>query len=399
MNSLNSFAVQGHAQSSRFSVVGWSHRILFVAGILLAAVTGSQAATGVQWIDKNTNLTFYGDVRLRYEVDWDSQNAAGIPRDDRNRGRIRARAGFNYQLNSDWSLGARLRTGNSRSQQSPHLTFASDDGGRDDLDFVADRYFVQFKHGAFSGWGGRNTSPFWQQNELFWDEDVTPTGLAGAYDMPLGDGKLTAIAGGFYLPDGGYDLNGQMLAGQLKYSLPVKPSQLIFAAGLHYLHGEQGANNLLRRNGARDYVIGVASAQWSIPVKGIPLTLGADIFNNFKDYSAADVAPFPAADTDQTLGWVLSAQLGQLKQRHDGLVGYSYARIETFSVNASYAQDDWVRFGNGAQTDASDFQGHEVRLGYAVSKNINLLARLYLVDAITTRQDGNRFRLDLNWKF
>jgi hypothetical protein len=84
---------------------------------------------------------------------------------------------------------------------------------------------------------------------------------------------------------------------------------------------------------------------------------------------------------------------------HDWLLGYYYAHIEILSVNASYAQDDWIRFGSGTQTDASDFEGHEIRLGYALSANINLLARLYLVDAITTRQDGKRFRVDLNWRF
>lgn len=369
------------------------------AGLLLAAVTDSLGATGLRWIDGNTNLTFYGDLRLRYEVDWDSQTAAGVMREDRNRGRVRVRAGLNYQLADEWSLGARVRTGSSRSQQSPHLTFASDDGLRDDLDFVADRYFVQFQRGGFSGWGGRNSSPFWQQNELFWDEDVTLTGLAGTYHMQPGEGNLAAIAGAFYLPDGGYDLNGQMLSGQMKYSLPVKPSLFTAAAGLHYLHGETGANNLRNRNGERDYVIGVASAQWSIPVMGIPFTLGADLFHNFMDYSAADVLPFPSADSDQTLGYVLSAQLGQLKQQHDWLVGYSYSCIETFAVNGSYAQDDWIRFGGGPQTDSSNFKGHEIRIGYALSKNINLLARLYLVDAITTVQDGKRFRVDLNWKF
>lgn len=376
------------------------HRTSFAALLLLVTASISQSATtGLDWIDHNTNLTFYGDLRLRYELDWDSQNAAGVPRDDRNRGRLRARVGFNYQAADDWSFGARVRTGSSRSQQSPHLTFVSDDGTRDDLDFVLDRYFVQFKHGPFTGWGGRNTSPFWQQNELFWDEDVTPTGLAGTYDVRLGEGKLSAIAGGFYLPDGGYDLNGQMLAGQIKYALPVKSSQFIVAGGLYFMNGESGANNLLSRNGARDYLIGQASAQWSVPLGKIPLTIGADVLKNFENYSAADVAPFPATDTDQTFGYVLSVLLGQLKQRNDWLVGYYYSHIETFAVNASYAQDDWIRFGNGAQTAASDFKGHEIRLGYALSKNINVMARLYLVDAITTVQDGKRFRLDLNWKF
>ena len=117
------------------------------------------------------------------------------------------------------------------------------------------------------------------------------------------------------------------------------------------------------------------------------------------DYSAAEAAPLAAVNRDETLGYVFSATLGQLKKRRDWLVGYYYAHIETFAVNAAYAQDDWSRFGSATQSDASDFEGHEIRLAYAFSKNVNLMARMFLVDAITTRQDGNRFRLDLNWKF
>ncbi len=394
------FALSSRSFRSPSAIISpiWLALVFLVAG----ALTGRPAsglATGLNWIDSNTNLTFYGDLRLRYELDWDSQNAAGVARDDRNRGRLRARVGFGYQLAEEWSIGARVRTGSSRSQQSPHLTFVGDDRVTDSVDFVADRYFVQYKRGGFTGWAGRNTTPFWQQNELFWDEDVTPTGLAGMYDWAAGKGKLTATAGAFYVPDGGYDLNGQLVAGQVKYTLPVQPWQLIVAGGVHYLHGEDGANNLRNRNGARDYAIGVAGVQWSIPLKKIPFTLGADLYHNFKNYTAAEVAPLPLANANQTLGYVLSAQWGQLKKRNDWLIGYYYAHIETFAVNASYAQDDWIRFGSGAQTDASDFEGHEIRAAYAVTKSINLMARLYLVKAITTRQDGKRFRVDLNWKF
>lgn len=374
-------------------------RALFAIGLLVAGIVSTQAATGLAWIDANTNLTISADVRLRYEVDWDSQTAAGALRDDRHRGRIRARVGFNYVFADGWSLGSRVRTGDSRSQQSPHLTFVTDDGPRDDVDFVVDRYFVQFKRAGWTAWGGRNTSPFWQQTELFWDEDVTPTGLAGTYDKALSRGTLSAIAGAFYLPDGGYELNGQMLAAQAKYVLPIKPSTFTLGSGIFFMNGEDGASNLRNRNGARDYVIGTAGAQWSIPVCGLPFSLGADVYHNFENYSAAEVAPLAAINKDEDLGYVFSVTLGQLKERNDWLVGYYYSHIETFAVNASYAQDDWIRFGNGAQTDASDFEGHEFRIGYAISKHINVLARLYFVDAITTRQDGNRFRLDLNWKF
>jgi len=375
--------------------------ILALATLLAATLSAEGASTGLRWIDSNTNLTVYGDIRLRYEADWDSQTTTGAPRDDRNRGRIRARLGFGYRLSDEWSAGARVRTGNSRSQQSPHLTFSADRGGRDDLDFVVDRYFLQYKRGTFTGWGGRNGSPFWQQNELFWDEDVTPTGLAGTYDWKLAKGTLSAIAGAFYLPDGGYDLNGRMLAGQLKYTAPINKSQITTAAGLFYMDGASGARNLRNQNGARDYLIGVAGAQWSIPIRKLPFALGADLFHNFKDYAAGDpLSMIGAIDHhNETLGYVLSAQLGQLKDKNNWLLGYYYSHIETFSVNASYAQDDWHRFGSATQTDASDFEGHEFRAGYALTKSINILARLYLVEAITTVQNGSRFRVDLNWKF
>jgi hypothetical protein len=44
---------------------------------------------------------------------------------------------------------------------------------------------------------------------------------------------------------------------------------------------------------------------------------------------------------------------------------------------------------------------HSSECGFPARGNchrISLLARLYLVEAITTSQDGNRFRLDLNWR-
>lgn len=157
-----------------FGAVTGNAALVIAIGLLISAATRGKAATGITWIDKNTNLTFYGDMRLRYEVDWDSHTAAGALRDDRHRGRIRTRAGLNYRFSDEWSAGARARTGDSRSQQSPHLTFVTDDGPRDELDFVVDRYFVQYKGGPFLSWAGRNLFPFWQQNELFWDEGRDP---------------------------------------------------------------------------------------------------------------------------------------------------------------------------------------------------------------------------------
>lgn len=379
------------ARARRGSPRSWP----WLAVLVLAALAPQPSSA----LDLAPGLAVNGDVRVRYESDWDSHTTTGAERLDRDRGRLRLRATATYTLSDAWSLGARVRSGNAQSQQSPHLTFSANDGPNDDLQFSLDRYFLQFKQGGLTAWAGRNSSPFWQQNELFWDEDITPTGLAGSFDAKPGPGTLTTTAGAFFLPDGVNRLNGRLVAGQVKYTLPLKPSQLVLAAGLHSFQGESGARFLRNRNGERDYLVGVASAQWTTPLGGTPFAFGVDVLNNFEDYSAADAAPLPAKNADQTLGYVFSVQAGQLKQPRDWLVAYYYAHVETFAANASYAEDDWARFGNGPQSDVTDIKGHEFRVAYAITKNLNVMARAFFVEAISTVQDGKRFRLDLNWKF
>jgi hypothetical protein len=392
---------------SRSTVVGQRHPTLRALAkrpfqcawiVLLSALVSSRAATGIAFLDKNPDLTISADARVRYESDWDSHTSAGVRRTDRERGRLRARLGASYKISPEWSVAARFRTGSHQSQQSPHLTFTADDGPSDDLEGSLDKYFIQYKSGTVSAWAGRNSPLFWQQNEFTLDEDITPTGVNVAFDSKPGTGTITTALGAFALPDGATKLNGKLVAGQLKYVLSLKPSQFTLAASLYDFDGKRGARFLRNRNGERDYLIGVLSAQWSTPIQGGPLAFGVELIENFQDYSAADAAPLLPLNAGETTGYVFSAQFGQLKQANDWTVGYYYAYLETFAVNASYSEDDWARFGSATQSDLTDIKGHEFRASYALSKNINLTARLFLVEAITSVQDGKRFRLDLNWK-
>lgn len=341
-----------------------------------------------------------GDLRLRYENDWDSHTAAGTLRADRERGRVRARLQGTIKFSPEWSFVARARTGHRHSQQSPHLTFWSSDDVTDDASFVFDRYAFLFKDATNSVSVGRNSVPFWQQNEFVFDDDVTPTGASFTHDLKTGGNTVSFAAGAFLMPDGADELNGSMLGAQAKFTRAIEKAQLTLAAGLYRMDGDNRGDRLRNRNGARDYLLGVASAQYAFPLaSAVPLALGIDLIRNFEDYSVADAAPFAPFHADETNGWVLSAVLGQLKKARDWQAGYYYARIETFAVNAAYTQDDWARFGSATQSDLTDIKGHELRAAYAITANLNVMARLFLVDAITSRQDGNRFRCDLNWKF
>ena len=126
------------------------------------------------------------------------------------------------------------------------------------------------------------------------------------------------------------------------------------------------------------------------------------MFHNFRHYASGDPDVISAAYRHDKTGAVLTAALGQRTQdnkRGEWEVRCTVGYIEKLAVNAAYAQDDWVRWGKGPQTDSSNLRGHEMGLRYWLAKSLDVHARFYAVESITTPQDGFRFRLDLNYKF
>jgi hypothetical protein len=339
------------------------------------------------------DFRLFADFRARLEADWDSQNSSGAARDDRNRLRIRTRIGAQYDPNEHLSFGVRLRTGSDDSQQSPHITLLDfDDNPTGDAHVNLDKWYLQGKCRKFWGWVGRNGLPFWKQNELYWDDDVTPAGLAGGFKTAVGeDGSIAFNAAVVSLPAGMRDFVGQMTAGQLVYDREIGNGGLTVAVGSLSMDGESDEGDfpglllLLDGNGSRDYEIRVGSLQGRLRAGERPLTLGADVIHNAEAASDAD-------------GHVLSLLYGGGKEKGDWLIGWYYAEIEALAVHSSYAQDDWVRWGNATQTRGSNMEGHELRFVYNVDRRTNVVARLYLVEAVTGVEDGNRFRIDLNRK-
>lgn len=374
-------------------------RVAIIVTVLALPATAPATAE----LFKTDTFSIYGDFRLRAERDWDSQDSAGVERADRTRMRVRLRLGFAYDPTAHLRVEARLRGGQEGSQQSPHITILDfDDNDTGDSSFDFDRWFVRGKAGGFEAWAGRHGLPIWKQDELLFDDDVTMPGVALRWGTDAGPGRLT-LAGGYYTPPVGMTLyTGNLAAGQIAWLPEAGGVRLAFAAGA-YLFDANPADpdngGLLQGNGARDYSIVAGSVQGRWQAGGRPLVFGADVMHNTEDYDPNDPDPVTAANHDQTDGYVLLGSYGGLGGPGEWLIGYYYVRIETFAVNNSYAQDDWVRWGNATQTRSSNMKGHEFRFGWAFDAKTNLVARLYLTDAITTIEDGNRFRVDFNYKF
>jgi hypothetical protein len=357
------------------------------------------------FIQDSTGIDIYGDFRFRFEQDWNSETSTGNERDDRARARVRGRIGIKIRPNKAFEFEARLRSGNKNSQQSPHVTiadFSNNSTGKKDVIF--DKYNFKLNRNNFWLWGGRNELPIWKQNELLWDDDATIMGGAlGFRNFFLGkNGNLSFNTGYALLPDGMIEDSGEIEFAQFVYSRNINDATLFAAAGgLLAMQGEDNAvTNLLSGNDSRDYVIWIGNLQLNTKKSAIPLSLGFDFFYNSKSYSDSDLVGTPTGtDNDDTEGYVFQIRLGNLKKKGNWLIGYSFADIEALAVNASYAQDDWMRWGSATQTRASDFKGHEIRVGTVLPLKWKMLLRLYSVESKNNPEDGNRLRIDFNRKF
>ncbi|MBT8228980.1 MAG: putative porin, partial [Bacteroidia bacterium] len=190
--------------------------------------------------EKSTStLKLFGDVRMRAEQDWDSRNFDGTYREDRFRLRHRLRFGFNYTWNEYISFGARIRSGVEESLQSPHNNF----GHREFSAFPVnlDKVYIAGKYDKYWWWVGKNSFPFWKQNELFWDDDVNPEGLAAGASFKSGNLTFKPKAGYFITNtgNGNFDpadptngqIDGHMINGQLELGLKMDNLDFTFASG------------------------------------------------------------------------------------------------------------------------------------------------------------------------
>ena len=344
------------------------------------------------------SIDVYGDFRLRYELDYDSVRADGkTSRDDRNRLRTRARLGFKLSP-ADWlTANLRVRYGDSNSQQSPHVTLLQDGGPTGDhSDIWIDRLSLGFRADELWANIGRDGLPFWKPHEMYWDDDIYLDGGSIGFETTAGDTQMNLALGTWILPDGPdhHSVSEQSLltAGQIKLAHVLGDhGQLTIADSLFFINDDSSVVNTT--NDDVDYTINALDIQYKRSAEDNHLTLGATYLHNFDRGPDADPA---RNDTD---GFVIYGTLVKLEQKDDWLFGYYYADIEKYAVARYFAQDDWSRFGSATQTRSSDFRGHELRLGYMLADNLNVILRAYHVDTKSTQEDGKRIRLDLNYRF
>lgn len=388
-----------------------------MAGMLMAASLGdvgmAQSSTPAApaplpktWVD---TIAFKGDLRYRYEsLNDDSKFDADKDNYTRQRDRIRARLGLEAKVNDDAKVGIEFSTGQS-DPVSGNQSLGDGFGKKEfrlNLAYL-DYNFLGDNPNEVHGIAGKMKNPFITfADDLVWDPDLTPEGLAVKSQLN-GDFATLFANGGYLWAQERSDTDDLMLyAGQLAAKLQFKPEVSLTLGASYYgfqnmegydVYDWEAKNNAYgnstvsgtvsgsttNKAWATDYTPVVYFAQLEIWIAGKPLTVFAQELSN------GDAGKF---DT----GHLYGATLGKAKNPKTWEVGYSYAEVEKDATVGMFTDSD--RWGGG-----TDGKGHKLTGKYQIMKNLQAGISYFLDDkkisdsAATT--DYNRMQVDLSANF
>ena len=362
----------------------------------VAKVQAADAPAAESWSDR---IALDGDFRYRYE-NIDAEGSA-----ERNRNRIRARANIHAYLADDVEVGFGLSTG-SDDPVSANQTLG---GGGSSKGVVINLAYVDWE--AAEGLhllGGKYENPLLKvgKQELLWDGDWTPEGLALTYKRDW----FFANAIGTYLESdsrkgnsnfswgGQLGASGEIGGAKVKggigyYSIKTKGESTVFGDAAD--PGDYFGNTALEAGGLPcgttpdtsctylyDYLLTEIFAEAAFDLGDWQTLVFVDFVNNSD-----------ASDNDT--GWTAGARFGQTEDRGQMQFSYIYADREADAVLGLLTNSDFA--GGG-----TDNKGHLLQLDYGINKSWTIGAKYFINETDVSsgsKSDYNRLMLDTQWKW
>ena len=380
-------------------------------GLRKDAATQSAEVSKNKGADWASRVSVKGDMRYRYElVDDKTLNAAGVQNTaERYRDRIRARLSVEAKATDNILVGIGLTTAENGDPRSGNQTLS---GTFTKKPVELDLAYFDWK---FASWGdligGKMKQPFFKpaQSTYFWDNDITPEGLAFSFNSGIWFGTaynywVSEVSGA----ENTVTADSSIAGAQLGVKLPIGESTLTLAAHYYDLMAGQGRRNVLYNcsatsngcaNGnttigppgagvlAFDYNVGEVAFDFTTNFGSLPFTLWGQYAEN-------------QDPDDLNTAWFAGVRLGNASNYRTWELGAAYGVIEKDAVFAQLIDSD---FAGGV----SDSEGWVFRAAYAPVKNWSLNATYFLnklnrdvPNAVgATDVDYDRLQLDFNVKF
>jgi hypothetical protein len=351
------------------------------------------------------NIKLSGDFRYRHESIDAQSSGDNLPGTNRNR--IRARLGIDVKVNDEWDLGFRLATGAA----DPASTNQSLENGFGKKDIWLDLAYFNWhpkKIERLNVYGGKMPLPFYRagNNQLIWDDDVNPEGIAAKYIIPLNESdNLYVNGGGFWLKadegaTGGAAIWG--LQSYVKHDFENK-DYLLGGMSLYATSNLANKEGLYKSSGSGSSKFGNTmsgtGADSSHPYK---YTMNYDVLEGFAEYGFK-VADLPtsvygsyvkntSATTSKDSGWLIGTTFNKAKEPKSWELGYNYRDVQKDAVVGVLTDSDFI--GGG-----TDGKGHMFCGKYQVNKNIQAALTYFLAQRGDSKDTYRRLMADLIFKF
>jgi len=333
-----------------------------------------------------SRIKWKGDFRYRYE-NFDVEG-----KDDRNRSRIRARAGLEARISDDMKVGLGMASGGD----DPVSTNQTLGGGGSTKGLQLDLAYFQY-----TGWnnfevvGGKFKNLLHRagKNGLLWDGDWNPEGTGIRYD----NGTFFASGLGTWLESDSRNFNDEFSYGvQAGVKMPLGDN-MKFTAGVGYFKFDAAGKgsfygddddffgnsfNPVTNTYIYDYHEIEAFAELSFDLAGQPVTIFGDYVVNTD------------ADEDDS-AYALGFTYGKASGPGTWDFGLVYQELEADAVFGLLTDSD---FGGGG----TNADGFIVKGKYAFHKkwSANLTYFINETDINTNNpQDFNRLQMDLSFKY
>lgn len=347
----------------------------------------------LKWLE---SIKLSGDIRARFEhID---QEGDGKP--DRNRGRFRARLQLDAPVHPEWSLGFRLASDEGGDPVSTNQTFGDSLSKKS---VYIDLAYVDFHPASVAGLSmiaGKMNNPFYivGKNQLIWDGDLTPEGIAATWKTDLSDTmQLFTNGGAFYISENenGNDLSLYGIQAGLKHSWD-KDTYLLGGLG-YYAYDEVKGMADLDRDSAKKKFYGNSN-------NGTYYTGGYKMTNVFAEYAMmygempvsvfGDYVKNNVAVSNGDTGWLIGGKLNKMKKAGSWEVSYDYRELQKDAVLGIFCDSDFIGGGTGGR-------GHRFGVGYQITDNVQTGLNYFMntKNVNNVHQDYDRLQADVVVKF
>ena len=354
-----------------------------------------------KWV-QNTKLK--GDVRLRYQ--WQKQDTGTSQKaTNRQRGRLRYRLGLETKINDKAKVGVGIASGTG-DPRSTNVTFQN---AFEHPSIRLDYAYAQYAPLASTTLvGGQIYNPIWRTDDLLWDSDINPQGIAMQFDWSSYPNVNLFTNAGFFVLDEASGYNADPVMWVVQPGINWKATDKVNLKGSFNYYGFNGligklldyrsspATNTVATDPRGGYLYNYDSYGATAEI-GFQEPLGTNgVFAQlpyvgvFGDY-IHNPDP-PSGDRD---GWLIGGKIGYAKvgKSKEWQAKYMYRKLE---------KDAWLDVlpDSDFYGGATDVKGHEVVFEYGLMDNVIFAMDYYNAQRLSgDKRTENLFQADVTFKF